>query len=125
MSTGTLIFAYCALGTFITMILFVLFGQITVRKLRKNPNTKDALGGEFIGGWDILNVATALSLPRFVMQKMENSQISYMYANSAVLIENTNKFDRALACVFYWSFMLTGLSLLLFVPLDLFGVFGE
>ncbi len=27
--------------TFIVMILFVLFGQVTVRKLRKNPQTKN------------------------------------------------------------------------------------
>lgn len=30
----------------------------------KNLATKDNLGIEFMGGWDIFNVAQALSLPR-------------------------------------------------------------
>ena len=121
MSISTIIFS----GVFLAMILFVLFGQITVRKLRKNPNTKDVLGGELIGGWDIINVATALSLPRFVTCKMENSKLSYMYANSAILIENTNKLDRVLAFAFYWSFMFAALPLVLASMLHFSGVFGE
>ncbi len=36
--------------TFIACILFVIFGQVTVRKLRKNPEKKQALGIEFVGG---------------------------------------------------------------------------
>jgi hypothetical protein len=38
-------------------ILFVFFGQKTVCILRKNPATRDFLGIEPIGGWDIFHVA--------------------------------------------------------------------
>ncbi|MBL1259448.1 MAG: hypothetical protein COB33_002820 [Thiotrichaceae bacterium] len=48
---------------FIACILFVILGQVTVRKLRKIPATKHELGIEFTSGWDILNVAQALSIP--------------------------------------------------------------
>jgi len=49
---------------FLTAILYVIFGQVTVKKLRKNPKTKDALGLEYVSGWDIINVAQALAIPR-------------------------------------------------------------
>lgn len=53
-----------ALLCVITGILYVLFGQVTVRKLRKNTETKDYLGLELSSGWDILNVASAICRPR-------------------------------------------------------------
>ncbi len=58
------LFAIPAVVAFIGCILFVIFGLVTVRKLRKNPETKHALGIEFASGWDILNVAGALSLSK-------------------------------------------------------------
>ena len=125
MSIGTLVFAYCALGILLSAVLLVLFGQITVKKLRKNPNTKDKLGVEFISGWDIFNVAGALSLPRFLTNKMEKSWLSPMYANAAILIEKTTKFDRALAFVFYWLSQLSTLCLLLFMLFESLGVFSR
>jgi len=48
---------------FSSAILYVVFGQVTVRKLIKNPETKHELGVEFVSGWDIVNVAQALSIP--------------------------------------------------------------
>ena len=50
-------------GVFLTCILFVVFGQVTVRRLRKNPLTKEGLGIEFASGWDILNVAARFLHP--------------------------------------------------------------
>ena len=44
-------------------ILFIAFGQITVRKLRNNPETRNALGFDYVSGRDIINVALALSWP--------------------------------------------------------------
>jgi len=57
--------------SFIVMVLFVLFGQITVRKLRKNSETKTELGFEFASGWDILNVAQALALPKVITRRLK------------------------------------------------------
>ncbi len=58
---------------FVAWILFVIFGQVTVRKLRKKPETRHELGVEFASGWDIFNVAQALTLPKSVMKKIRKN----------------------------------------------------
>lgn len=108
---------------FVTAILFVVFGQITVRKLRKNPQTKDQLGIEFASGWDIINVAQALAIPRILIRKLNNSPLSALYANSDLLHNYTNKFDKVLAVIFYWLLVFSGLSGIVLGLLDVFGVF--
>lgn len=110
------------LSTILTGILFVLFGQISVRKLRKNPKTRDALGLEYVSGWDVINAAQALAFPISWSRKLEGSRLSFMYANSKLLQENTNRLDRFLGAVFYWLMMITGLSGALLVLLESMGV---
>ncbi len=85
---------------FVVMILYVLLGQITVRKLRKNPETKNELGMEFVSGWDIINVAQALAIPAFIIRRFKDTPLSFLYANAELLIKHTNKFDRVLAFIF-------------------------
>ena len=103
--------------------LYVVFGQVTVRKLRKNPATKDHLGIEFASGWDILNVAQALSLPRKLVQKMESNPFPFLVANSELLYKHTSKLDRFLARLFYWTFTLGGVSMICLAALDGLGFF--
>ena len=103
-------------------ILYVLFGQITVRKLRKNPDTKHELGIEFASGWDILNVAQALSLPKFVTRRFQKSRLHFLQANSEILYKHTSSFDRLLARAFYWLWMISALSLITFALLDVTGI---
>ncbi|WP_062271146.1 hypothetical protein [Endozoicomonas arenosclerae] len=125
MTTGSLIFA-CLMGAmFVACILYVVFGQVTVRKLRKNPKTKEVLGLEYVSGWDIINVAQALAIPRSWSRKLEKSPLSTIYANSAVLFENTSKLDRLLGTVFYWLLMTSGLSGALLVLLNSFGLIPD
>lgn len=69
MTLGEIIFAVIFAMGFITSVLFVIFGQVTVRKLRKNPETRHELGIGFASGWDITNVAQALSLPEFLQKE--------------------------------------------------------
>lgn len=123
MSTFSQLLAIVAFLMFWVCILYVLFGQITVRKLRKNPKTKDALGIEYASGWDIVNVSSALAMPRSWSRKLEKSPLSYLYANSDLLFENTTKFDQLLGAIFYWLLMFTGLSGPIFVLLNSFGLF--
>ena len=40
--------AILIMSSIISGVLYVVFGQMTVRKLRKNPKTKDILGLEVI-----------------------------------------------------------------------------
>lgn len=103
---------------FISLILYVIFGQVTVRKLRKNPNTKDTLGIEFASGWDILNVAKAFSMPKVVTKKWKKSLKSAFYADIDLLYKHINKLDRILGAVFYWIYAFTGFSLILLVLLE-------
>lgn len=106
-----------------TCILYVLFGQMTVRKLRKNPETKQALGFEYVSGWDIINAAQALALPKSWTRKLEKTPLSALYANAEILFANTSRFDRILGAVFYWLLMVSGLGGTLLVFLEFLGVF--
>lgn len=107
---------------FVVMILYVLLGQITVRKLRKNPETKNELGMEFVSGWDIINVAQALAIPAFIIRRFKDTPLSFLYANAELLIKHTNKFDRVLAFIFYWLLMTSGLFMAFWALLDVTGV---
>ena len=105
-------------------ILYVVFGQITVRKLRKNPDTKNTLGVKFASGWDTINIAQALAIPRSWAKKIENSPLSALYAKSEFLLNNTTRFDRILAVIFYWLFTVSGISMIVLVALNSLGLFN-
>lgn len=117
------LFAITAAFGFAGAIFYVIFGQITVRKLRKNPATKDKLGIELASGWSILNVAQAIALPRFITDKLKQSPLSSMYAHIDELLAHTTIFDRILARVFYWLFTGAGLAFVLMALLDTLGLF--
>ncbi len=123
MNIESILFGCSMGGMLIGLILYVVFGQVTVRKLRKNPDTKEALGVEFANGWDIYNVAQALSLPKSLTRMLEGSPLSAMYARSKSLGENTTAFDRVLAFLFYWLFTVSGLILIMLAALNGLGVF--
>jgi len=123
MSLFSQLLAFVFLFMFLACILYVIFGQVTVRKLRKNPETKDKLGFEFVSGWDIIKVAQALSLPRFMTDKFKQSPISTLFADADTLHKHTTLFDQVLARVFYWLFMISGLTMILLMLLDTFGLF--
>jgi hypothetical protein len=109
MEVITLCMGIITLMVLIVGPLFVAFGQITVRKLRKNPETKYALGLEFSSGWDILNVAEALSSTAWMNKRVKSSKVSFLFADADVLYKHTTRFDRILARVFWFSFMISGL----------------
>lgn len=123
MSLFDQLLALAAILGFIACVLYVLFGQITVKKLRKNPETKGALGLEYVSGWDIINVAQALAFPKSWSKKLEHGKLSFLYANSSVIHSHTTRFDRFLGTLFYWLLMASGLSLALLALLDTLGVF--
>jgi len=93
--------------------LFVVFGEVTVRRLRNNSETKEALGIEFVGGRDIMNVAMALSIPRSLNRRGRRSRASFMFADADLLYQYTNLFDRVLARLFYWTFVVTVVGIII------------
>ncbi len=86
-------------------LLFVIFGQVTVRKLRKNPKTREKLGLELASGWDILNVAGALSRPHWLSVRLRNSRLSFTAADERPIYEHTNWFDRFIARLFFYMWV--------------------
>ena len=117
MTLGEAIFSVILATMLVSCVLFVIFGQVTVRKLRKIPDTKQALGIEFASGWDILNVAQALTLPRSVAQKIRRNSMG-LEAAPDVLYKHTTVFDRVLARVFYALFAMSGFALIILMVLD-------
>lgn len=122
MSLFSSLLGICVLLLFIGLVIFVIFGQVTVRKLRKKPETKGALGIEFASGWDILNVAGALAMPRWVNKKLRNTQLASLYADAELLDKHTNRFDRFLAALFYLLWVLSVSSMLILIILNNFGM---
>ncbi len=104
------LFALIFIFILIACFLYVVFGQVTVRRLRKNLKTKDALGLEFVSGWDTINVAQALAFPTSWINKLEESRISFLYVNAKILRENTTRLDRILGSVFCWTIDVVRLS---------------
>ena len=121
MSLFSQMLAIVGICMFLTAILYVAFGQVTIKKLRKNPKTKDALGLEYVSGWDIINVAQVLAIPRSWSRKLEKIPLSSIYANSGLLFENTSKLDRILVAVFYWLLMISGLSVPIIILMNDLG----
>ena len=105
-------------------ILFIAFGQITVRKLRNNPETRDALGFDYVSGRDIINVAIALSWPVSWVRRLRTTKLSFFYADPDALQKYTTIFDRCLARTFYWIMTGSVLALLLLMLADSLGAFG-
>lgn len=125
MGIEQIIFALSLSGCILCAIMYVVFGQVTVRKLRKNPKTKNALGSELASGWDILNVAKALALPTSWSKKFENSPLAFMYANSSLIFKHTNKLDRFLGALFFWLWLVSGSAMIFLVVLKYIGAFPE
>ena len=121
--SSLLAIGFCIL--LISLVLFVIFGQVTVRKLRKNPNTKDALGIEFISGWDILNVAMALGLPRRFSQQTKQSPFGMLHADPDVLYEHTTRCDRILARLYLVPATFAVAFLLVLCLMEHFGFFKQ
>ena len=111
MDFSTAVFGITLLNCIIAWILFIFFGQKTVRRLRKNPATKDHLGAVFFSGQDILNVAQALSLPKKIAKKFDSN--GGLAANSELVRKHTSKFEQIFAVFFYWHFMLTAVTLII------------
>ena len=122
MSLASQLMGWAALLMVISAVLLVLFGQITVRKLRKNPETKDSLGISLASGWDIINVASALCAPKCYRERVKNSPLIAFSADYDLLYKHTTLFDRILGRAFWGLTVISSFSLILFGLLDDFGV---
>ncbi|WP_281561172.1 hypothetical protein [Thalassomonas sp. RHCl1] len=77
---------------------------------------------ELVSGWDIINVAQSIALPSYLIRKFRKTQMSFFYSDADLIIQHTSKFDRILARVFYWTFAITGILILVWLALMATGV---
>jgi hypothetical protein len=123
MAPDAAFFAIILIAIIFDCILFVFFGEKTVRKLRKNPATKNALGIEFISEWDIVNVMSALALPRKLTRKIKNSPLKIFRADTDLLDQYTTRFDRIVARILFASEIITVLAMFILFFMDDLGFF--
>jgi small-conductance mechanosensitive channel len=109
-------------GIFLGVILFLVFAQVTVRKLEKNPATKHELGVEFMSGQRIYHVAFALVLPLWYFRKARQNPMSIINANAELVRQYTNRFDKFLAYVFFWVSAISALGTIICAILTSLGV---
>lgn len=95
------LFGVFSLVGIVAAILWVVFGEVTVRRLRTNSETRGKLGAELYSGWDIVTVAQALSMPKWIARR--SGTLYGMLPDTKLLYRHTTKFDRILARAFYWT----------------------
>jgi branched-subunit amino acid permease len=123
MTTDAILFVIILLGLISTGILFVFFGQKTMRKLRKNPKTKHSLGIEFVSGYDTVNVMAALTFPKLT-NKLKNSPFSAFDADADLVKRYTTRFDRIVAIITVSIALSSVTGIFVLMLLDKIGVFG-
>ena len=118
MKSDTIFFVIILMAMIVDFILFIFFGQKTVRKLRKNPATKEFLGIEPISGWDIFHVANALALPRWLTRKVRQSKLAAFFADADILEKHVTRFDVVLAKIFLGLLLSWTSAILILMFLD-------
>lgn len=124
MDLELMLFSISCLLLLTAWLLFILFGQLTARKLRKNQATKEALGLELMSGWEIFNIAEALVLPRRWSKRLSQRRMSSAFANAELIRQHTNRFDRFLGRSFVVLLVTSIAVLLTLMILSRAGVFG-
>ena len=99
-------------------ILLIVFGEVTLRRLRRDPATRGHLGHEFLPGWDIVNVAVALSWPRRLKRRLDHGVLGDFHANTEIMLRHTSGLDRFLARAFYATVIFSVLWLALFIVIE-------
>ena len=120
MTKSQIFFFIIMVCLFISMILFVFFGEYTVRKLRKLNDTKDDLGFDPVGGKDIFNVAVALTIPRNWNRKLRSTPLGDYFADADKILPHTKLFDRIVARMLGGLFIFITIGLLTLILIDQF-----
>ncbi len=76
--------------------LFLIINIKTVRRLRKNPITKDEMGFHLFWGWYALNLSVALFASKKWMIKRRSHSDGYLFANPDLMRQYTTLFEKAM-----------------------------
>ncbi len=111
-----------ALTIFISMmvivILFFIINIKTVRRLRKNPITRDELGFHLWWGWYALNVAEAVFFSKEWMAKRKKRSHGYMFANKDLVEQYTTPFEKIICKLMVGFSLFFLVSMLILIALD-------
>lgn len=94
-------------GTLLSFLMSGVFAVVTVRKLRKNPQTRSQLGMPLYPGGQIPNVAAAITLPRRYTRWARAGPVGDLFADCDAVYAHTTQFDRWLARIFFSIFLLS------------------
>lgn len=89
------------LSGFACVILTIVLRLVTVRKLLRNPATRDRLGLPLYPGWQTLNVSAALSWPLCIGRWFDQRPMPIFRAHAQTLYAQTSTRDRILARACY------------------------
>ena len=89
------------LGAAVWGIAFLLFSLITVRRLPRNPCTRNDLGLDFMPGQEVLSVAQALTLPKRFSRLLRRGELAALFADPDLLVLHTRPVDRWLGRTCY------------------------
>ncbi len=107
-----------AISLLTTWILFFIINIKIVRKLRKNPVTKDELGFHLWWGWYALNISQALFFSKEWTNKRRNCSHGYMFANYDLVHQYTTRFEKVICKIFVLLGMFLLISLLIAIIWD-------
>ncbi len=113
------IVAWVAFFTVISIcVLFFIINIKIVRRLRKNPITKDAMGFHLFWGWYALNISEVLFFSKKWMTKRRNRSHGYMFANYDLVHQYTTRFEKLICKIFVLLGMFFGVGILIMMVLD-------
>ncbi len=96
-------------------VLFFIINIKTVRRLRKNPITKDELGFHLFWGWYALNLSVALFASKKWMIKRRSHSDGYLFANPDLMRQYTTLFEKIICK----TLILLGIFILVFVFINM------
>ncbi len=99
-------------------ILFFFINFTTVRRLRKNPITKDGLGFHLFWGWYALNMSLALFVSKKRMIKRRSHSDGYLFADPDLMRQYTTPFEKIICKLLIVTGLFGVLGLLIFGLLD-------
>ncbi len=99
-------------------MLFFFINLTTVRRLRKNPITKDELGFHLFWGWYALNISEALFVSKKRMTKRRSHSDGYLFANPDLVRQYTMPFEKVICKLLIILGLFSILGVLIFGLLD-------
>lgn len=102
------------------LLLLGIFVLVTVRPLRRHPETRGCLGFHILPGSDALNVAEALSWPRWVTRKLDAAPVRACSRMPKACID-TRLRESACARICYGAQLLSVAILMLGAAIEKWG----